>query len=74
MQEEQRSARSSRVALGTLACPLCDAPVAPGPVALAPAAQLSCPVCLHDAAVRDFLTLGAPTRAAHVQVRAVLRA
>lgn len=67
-QELRRSERSLVVALGTLACPSCDAPVAPhGP--LTPAEGLACPVCAHGAAVRDFLSLAQPTRPAHVEVR-----
>ena len=35
-EELRRVDRSTQVATGTLACPACDAPVAPGPSALAP--------------------------------------
>jgi hypothetical protein len=70
-QEERRVGRSRPVARGTLACPACDAPVAPGR-ALAPAEALACPFCAHAGAVRDFLTLGDPTRPARVEVRVVL--
>jgi hypothetical protein len=71
-QEERRVSRTRRMALGTLACPACDAPVAPaGP--LAPPDPLSCPYCGHAAAVRDFLSLAAPTRPARVEVRVVQR-
>ena len=70
VQEERR--RSTRVmAVGTLACPSCDAPVLPGrPVG--PADALTCPVCAHAGHVRDFLSLGEPTRPARVTVRVVL--
>ena len=69
-EEERRIARSTRIATGTLACPRCDAPVAPaGP--LSPSDGLLCPFCLHSAAVRDFLSLAAPTRPARVAVRVV---
>jgi hypothetical protein len=69
-EEERRAHR--RLGGGTLACPTCDAPVAlAGPAS--PAAALGCPWCGHDAAVRDFLTLGAPTRPARVEVRVVPR-
>jgi hypothetical protein len=71
-EEERRVTRTSRVATGTLACPRCDAPIAlAGPVA--PSDALRCPYCRHGAAVRDFLSLAAPTRPARVAVRVVLR-
>lgn len=66
---ELRLGRSTHLATGTLACPSCDAPVAPGPDPLAPADPLSCPVCLRAGAVRDFLSLAAPSRPARVDVR-----
>jgi hypothetical protein len=69
-QEERREARSSVLGTGTLACPACDAPVAPIG-AMSPADALACPVCDHAAAVRDFLSLTAPTRPARVEVRIV---
>jgi hypothetical protein len=65
--------RSPTVATGTLACPHCDAPVAPGPGPLAPADHLACPYCAHAGAARDFLSLAAPTRPARVEVRVVHR-
>ena len=37
-----------------------------------PATPLRCPYCLHAAPLRDFLTLGEPTRPARVEVRVVL--
>jgi hypothetical protein len=67
---EIRVSRSTLVALGTLACPECDAPVAPGETPLRPADALTCPYCGHAAAVREFLSLAVPSRAAHVAVRA----
>lgn len=70
--EERRAIRERPVASGTLACPGCDAPVAPSR-ALAPAEPLACPFCAHTGAVRDFLTLGSPSRPAHVEVRVVER-
>jgi hypothetical protein len=71
-EEERRVTRTTRLATGTLACPRCDAPVAlPGPVA--PADALRCPYCRHAGAVRDFLSLAAPTRPARVAVRVVHR-
>jgi hypothetical protein len=57
------------LATGTLACPVCDAPVAPGSAALSPAQWVACPFCTHAGAVREFLTLGEPTRPARVTVR-----
>lgn len=70
-EEIRRVGRTSTMAVGTLACPSCDAPVAPGPHRLGPASPLACPFCDHAARVRDFLTLGAPTRPAHVVVKVV---
>lgn len=68
--EERRSDRTLELATGTLACPRCDAPVAPaGPVS--PADPLACPYCGHGAPTRDFLSLGEPTRPARVVVRVV---
>ena len=61
----------SLLATGTLACPSCDAPVSPGETPLRPADPLACPYCLHAGAVRDFLSLGEPTRPARVSVRVV---
>lgn len=72
-QEERRVTRSQRMAIGTLACPSCDAPVAPaGP--LSPTDPLACPYCGTSAAVRDFLSLSGPSRPARVEVRVVQRA
>jgi hypothetical protein len=71
-EQERRVSRSWVMAVGTLACPSCDAPVAPtGP--LSPADPLACPFCAHEARVRDFLSLQAPARPARVQVRVVQR-
>ncbi len=61
--------RTRVLATGTLACPQCDAPVSPGPHALAPPDLLACPFCGHAGAVRDFLSLEAPTRPAYVEIR-----
>ena len=65
---EVRRARSTRVAAGTLACPLCDAPVALAG-AVTPATGLDCPYCRHAGAAREFLSLGEPTRPQRVVVR-----
>jgi uncharacterized paraquat-inducible protein A len=70
--EKREDERSQIVAVGTLACPECDAPVAPGPLPLAPHHALSCPVCGHGAAVREFLSLAQPSRPARVAVRVSL--
>jgi hypothetical protein len=69
---ERRPARAGRIGFGTLACPDCDAPVMPLR-AVSPASALACPYCGHYGAVRDFLTLGEPTRPARVAVRVVRR-
>ncbi|MBW3652855.1 MAG: hypothetical protein KY433_04520 [Actinobacteria bacterium] len=72
--EDRDASRSWRVSTGTLACPRCDAPVALGGRAVSLAEDLDCPFCRHSAAVRDFLSLGAPSRPARVEVRARPRA
>ena len=66
--EERRTARTSQMASGTLACPSCDAPVAPNGRVLAPHEPLACPYCDHAAPARQFLSLAAPTRPARVAV------
>jgi hypothetical protein len=72
MRIEQRIAYSDRLATGTLACPACDAPVAPAG-RMTPAQAVGCPYCGHAAAIRDFLSLAAPARPARVAVRVVRR-
>lgn len=72
-REERRIAPSVRLGTGTLACPLCDAPVAPGPGHVTPADPLGCPYCRHSGAVRDFLSLEPPSRPARVAIRVVWR-
>jgi hypothetical protein len=67
-REYRFRARSSRVATGTLACPRCDAPVAPARP-LSPADRIACPFCTHAGAAREFLSLARPTRPARVVVR-----
>jgi hypothetical protein len=69
---EERDAVTMRLGTGTLACPECDAPVAPAGL-MSPAAALGCPFCDHTGAVRDFLSLATPTRPAHVEIRVVRR-
>jgi hypothetical protein len=71
--ELRRDLTAWHLATGTLACPSCDAPVAPIGT-MAPHDPLSCPVCEHAGALRDFLSLTAPTRPARVEVRVVHRA
>lgn len=68
VQEKRRDVASWLLCSGTLACPSCDAPVAPLG-AMSPADGLACPICGHHGAVRDFLSLSPPTRPAHVAVR-----
>lgn len=68
--EIRRVTRTSTLAVGTLACPSCDAPVSPTG-RMTPSAALECPFCGRIGRVRDFLTLGSPTRAAHVVIRVV---
>ena len=66
---EHRVARTGIVAVGTLACPSCDAPVALGDTRVSPPDPLSCPFCAHHGAARDFLSLEPPVRPARVFVR-----
>jgi hypothetical protein len=70
---EERRIRSGQLATGTLACPLCDAPVALAGAVAGPADPLACPYCDHGGAVRDFLSLEAPSRPARVAVRLIAR-
>jgi len=71
---ELRIRRAGHLGVGTLACPSCDAPVAPAEGPMSPADPLACPYCGRDGAVRDFLSLAAPSRPARVVVRVVLPA
>jgi uncharacterized Zn-finger protein len=67
---EIRTADSSmQMAVGTLACPDCDVPVFLGPRPMAPADPLSCPFCGRAGRLRQFLSLGEPTRPTRVVVR-----
>ena len=68
-EQEHRVARAGLLAVGTLACNRCDAPVALAAGPTSPADPIACPFCRHRALVRDFLSLGAPTRPARVEVR-----
>jgi hypothetical protein len=65
-------ARVGTLGTGTLACPECDAPVALGAGPRRPHDALSCPFCGCAGALRDFLSLAAPTRPARVEIRLVL--
>jgi hypothetical protein len=71
-EHEIRLGRSRQLATGTLACPDCDAPVAPTR-RLNPAQALLCPYCLHHAPARDFLSLETPSRPARVVVTVTAR-
>ena len=62
-----------RLGTGTLACPRCDAPVAPAAGGVSPADPLACPFCHHGGAVRDFLSLASPSRPARVALHVVPR-
>jgi|tagenome__1003787_1003787.scaffolds.fasta_scaffold20844683_1 hypothetical protein len=74
VHEELRIAPTGIVAIGTLACPECDAPVALGEERVKPSDALLCPFCAHHAHARDFLSLRTPTRPARVAVRVTVRA
>jgi hypothetical protein len=65
--ELRRAETTWQMATGTLACPGCDVPVLPAG-AMSPADSVSCGFCGHAGAVRDFLSLGEPTRPARVAV------
>jgi len=66
--EEHRAARTGIVAVGTLACPSCDAPVALYG-RISPPDPLACPFCDHFGAAREFLSLEPPVRPTRVAVR-----
>lgn len=66
---EQRPAQTRHLAMGSLACPGCDAPVAPAPGPQRLSAPLACPYCGTGGPLRDFLSLEQPTRPARVEVR-----
>ena len=72
-EELGRATRTQTLAAGTLACPRCDAPVALAGATVGPADPIGCPFCLHDGYVREFLSLGEPTRPQRVVVRLVER-
>lgn len=67
---EIRPEPGSAVTTATLACPDCDAPVAPPPGRSPLSAPVGCAYCGRDGAIRDFLSLAQPTRPAHVVLHA----
>jgi DNA-directed RNA polymerase subunit RPC12/RpoP len=67
--EEIRRSHSGLLAVGTLACRRCDAPVSPGERPLRLLEPIDCPYCRHTGVVRDFLSLETPARPAVVEVR-----
>jgi hypothetical protein len=67
--EERRESRSTTLASGSLSCPRCDAPPLPPARVLSPQESIGCGFCRHEAPVRDFLTLGGPSRPTVVTVR-----
>ena len=70
---DPRAGTVQTLGTGTLACPECDAPVSiAGP--RRPQDALSCAYCGRDGALREFLSLAAPTRPARVEVRVVFGA
>ena len=73
-QEDRRVAASRRLGVGTLACPVCDAPVSLADARVAPSDALACPFCDHGAPTREFLSMTAPSRPTRVEVRIVQRA
>ena len=71
--EELRPSRNTtELAIATMACPACDAPVMPAG-RVRPSDYAECPFCAAHGPVRDFLTLEDPARPARVIVRVVLR-
>ena len=69
LREIRKADSSMQMAVGTLACPDCDAPAFLGPQPRSPTHKLWCSFCGREGRVRDFLSLGEPTRATHVVVR-----
>ena len=69
LREIREADSSMQMAVGTLACPDCDAPAFHGPRPMSPAEPLWCGFCGREGPLRDFLSLGEPTRATHVVVR-----
>ena len=69
LREIRKADATRQLAVGTLACPDCDAPALPAPRPMSPADPLWCGFCGREGRVRDFLSLAEPTRATHVVVR-----
>jgi hypothetical protein len=69
LREIRKTETTVQLAVGTLACPDCDAPILPEARPMAPSDPLSCSFCGRAAALRDFLSLGEPTRPTRVVVR-----
>jgi hypothetical protein len=67
-QERRRTHDRARLASGTLACPACDAPVVAGPGPTSVGEPLACGFCSYASVLRDFLSLGEPTRPKRVSV------
>lgn len=71
-EERRKATHSGVLGTGTLACHRCDAPIDPGTSPMSLTQPLACPFCDARGPVRDFLSLGIPTRPARVVVRVVL--
>jgi len=69
LREVRKADATREMAVGTLACPDCDAPAFLGPRPMSPADPIWCSFCGRKGRVRDFLSLGEPTRSTHVVVR-----
>ena len=68
LQEIRPAKRPGLLAEGTLACPGCDAPVVPPEGRTPVSALTACAYCGRTGALRDFLSLAAPTRPTRVLV------
>jgi hypothetical protein len=69
LREIRKTDTTRDLAVGTLACPECDAPPLPEVGPMSPADPLWCSFCGHTGPLRDFLSLGEPTRPTRVVVR-----
>jgi hypothetical protein len=70
---EPRAGLVQTLGEGTLACPDCDVPVLMAGTHR-PHDPIGCGYCGRTGALRDFLSLAAPTRPARVEVRVLFRA
>src|ERR1700760_4647123 len=68
LREERRSRRTSWMGVGSLSCPVCDAPTPLLESPATPQTAFGCPYCDHAGPVRDFLSLAEPLRAPRVNV------